>query len=197
MKTTLTVLLVFGVGLPAHAAGQGAPEQPAAARASAASEAVLATGEGEIVIRLLPEVAPQHVRLFEKTAKAGGFDGTTFHRIVMGGIIQGGDPTTKDPARQAAYGTGGLGMLKAELSQRPFVRGTVAAARRPSSLDSGGTQFFICLREQPSLAGQYTIFGEVVAGMEVADKISLTPVEGDKPKARVEIRQVTLRAAAP
>jgi len=160
-------------------------------------EAVLDTAQGEIVIHLLPEIAPAHVRHFVKTARAGGYDGTTFHRIIQGGIIQGGDPLSKDPAKAARYGTGGLGLLKAEFSDRPFLRGTVAAARRPSSPDSGGSQFFICLREQPSLLGQYTIFGEVTSGMEVADQISTTPVEGDRPTARVEIRHVTIREASP
>ena len=89
------------------------------------------------------------------------------------------------------------GHLKAEFSERPFLRGTVAAARQPSSKDSGGTQFFICLRDQPSLKGQYTIFGEVTSGIEVADKISTTPVEDDKPLSRVEIKKVTLRAIPP
>ena len=102
--------------------------------------------KGSFTIRLLPEVAPKHAALFVKTAKAGGYDGTTFHRVIMGGIIQGGDPLTKDPAKASQYGTGGLGLLKAELSDRPFVRGTVAAVRRPSSMDSAGTQFFVCLR---------------------------------------------------
>jgi peptidyl-prolyl cis-trans isomerase B (cyclophilin B) len=128
------------------------------------------------------------VELFVKTAKARGYDGTTFHRVIMGGIIQGGDPLTKDPAKVSQYGTGGLGLLAAEFSERPFVRGTVAAARKPSSPDSGGRQFFICLREQPSLKGQYTIFGEVVSGMEIVDQISLTPADGDKAKERVEMK---------
>ena len=133
-------------------------------------------------------MAPKHAALFVKTAKAGGYDGTTFHRVIMGGIIQGGDPLTKDPAKASLYGTGGLGLLKAEFSDRPFVRGTVAAARKPSSPDSGGRQFFVVMREQPSLKGQYTIFGEVVSGMEVVDQISTTPVDGDKAKERVEMK---------
>jgi len=173
-------------------AGTQTPSGPAPA-----TEAVLETSMGEIVIRLLPELAPAHVRLFRNTAKIGNYDGTIFHRIIMGGMIQGGDPTTKDPNKAARYGTGGLGILKAEFSERPFVRGTVAAARQPSSKDSGGTQFFICLREQPSLKGQYTIFGEVVSGMDVADTISTTPVDGDKPLQRVEIKKVSLRELPP
>ena len=159
------------------------------------TEAVIETPKGSFTIRLLPEGAPRHVTHFVQTAKAGGYDGTTFHRVVGGGIIQGGDPLSKDPAKAVRYGTGGLGLLKAELSDRPFVRGTVAAARRPSSLDSGGSQFFICLRDQPALVGQYTIFGEVVSGMEVVDQISLTPADGDKAKERVEMR-VTIHETA-
>jgi cyclophilin family peptidyl-prolyl cis-trans isomerase len=152
------------------------------------TEAIVETAKGGLTIRLLPEVAPKHVALFVTTARAGGYDGTTFHRVIVGGIIQGGDPLTKDPAKASLYGTGGLGLLPAEFSDRPFVRGTVAAARKPSSPDSGGRQFFICLRDQPSLKGQYTIFGEVVAGMEVADQISAIPVDGDKAKERVEMK---------
>jgi peptidyl-prolyl cis-trans isomerase B (cyclophilin B) len=156
-------------------------------------EAVVETAEGSFVIRLLPELAPKHVAHFVKTARAGGYDGTSFHRIIPGGIVQGGDPLSKDPGQAARHGTGGLGLLKAEFSERPFTRGVVAAARRPSSVDSGGSQFFVCLTEQPALKGQYTIFGEVTEGMEVVDKIGRTPVEGDKPKARVELRKLAIR----
>ena len=113
------------------------------------TEAVVETAKGRFTIRLLPEVAPKHAALFVKTAKAGGYDGTTFHRIIAGGIIQGGDPLTKDPAKASLYGTGGLGLLTAEFSDRPFVRGTVAAARKPSSPDSGGRQFFVCCATSP------------------------------------------------
>ena len=159
------------------------------------TEAVVETPKGSFTIRLLPEVAPKHAALFVKTAKAGGYDGTTFHRVIMGGIIQGGVPLTKDPAKASQYGSGGLGLLKAEISDKPFVRGTVAAVRRPSSMDSAGTQFFVCLQPQPSLAGQYTVFGEVVSGMEVVDQISTTPADGDKAKERVEMK-VTIREPA-
>jgi cyclophilin family peptidyl-prolyl cis-trans isomerase len=152
------------------------------------TEAIVETAKGAFTIRLLPEVAPKHVALFVKTARSGGYDGTTFHRVIAGGIIQGGDPLSKDPAKTAQYGTGGLGLVAAEFSERPFVRGTVAAARKASSPDSGGRQFFICLREQAPLTGQYTIFGEVVSGMEVVDQISLTPVDGDRARERVEMK---------
>jgi len=183
---------------PAPKAGTAKPAAPTPAEppVAAGTEAVVETAKGSFTIRLLPDVAPEHVRHFVQVAKAGGYDGTTFHRIIAGGIIQGGDPLSKDPAKAAQYGTGGLGLLKAEFSDLPFARGVVAAARRPSSKDSGGSQFFICLREQPSLAGQYTIFGEVASGMDVVDQISLTPVDGDKAKERVEMK-VTIRPPAP
>ena len=201
-SSVLFVLPLFLLPMPSNAqsaAKKAAPPKPAAAPAPAVApgtEAVVETAKGSFTIRLLPEVAPKHAALFVQTAKAGGYDGTTFHRIVMGGIIQGGDPLTKDPGKASQYGTGGLGLLKAELSDRPFVRGTVAAVRRPSSLDSAGTQFFVCLQPQPSLATQYTIFGEVTSGMEVVDQISTTPVDGDKAKERVEMK-VTVREAPP
>jgi peptidylprolyl isomerase len=163
----------------------------ASAQAPAASKLTLSTDAGTIEIKLRPDLAPNHVRHVAKTARAGGYDGTTFHRIIAGGIIQGGDPLTKDPTNAARYGTGGLGLLKAEFSEAPFTRGVVAAARRPSSNDSGGSQFFICLSDQASLKGQYTVFGEVTSGMEVADAIGQTPVEGDKPKTRVVIKKAT------
>jgi peptidyl-prolyl cis-trans isomerase B (cyclophilin B) len=177
----LGVLLV--AALPAT--GQEAPEPGGSAEGPTA---VVETPKGSFTIRLLPDVAPKHVAHFVETAKAGGFDGTTFHRIIMGGIIQGGDPLSKDPDKASRYGTGGLDLLDAEFSDRPFVRGTVAAVRKPSSIDSAGNQFFVCLMEQKALQGQYTIFGEVTSGMEIVDQISLTPVDGDKATERVEMK---------
>jgi peptidyl-prolyl cis-trans isomerase B (cyclophilin B) len=192
LAAALCAPLVFAQappGPPTKPTRRNAPKEPPVAPGT---EAVVETAKGSFTIRLLPDVAPKHVALFARIARTGGYDGTTFHRVVMGGIIQGGDPLTKDPAKTALYGSGGLGLLPAEFSDRPFVRGTVAAARKPSSPDSGGRQFFICLRDQPSLKGQYTVFGEVVSGMEVVDQISTTPVDGDRAKERVEMK-VTLR----
>jgi peptidyl-prolyl cis-trans isomerase B (cyclophilin B) len=166
------------------------------------TQAVVETDAGSFTIRLLPEIAPRHAAFFVNTVKAGGFDGTTFHRIIAGGIIQGGDPLSKDPAKKALYGTGGLSRqppwrLPAEFSDRPMARASVAAVLLPGKPDSAGTQFFICLGDQPSLTGKYTIFGEVVEGMDVVDKIGQTPVEGDKAATRVEMKKVLLRALAP
>ena len=181
----LALLMLAAPAVPAPAPGPS-PEP---------TEAVVETAAGSFVIRLLPDLAPAHVKHFIKTARAGGYDGTTFHRIITRGIVQGGDPLSKDPAQSARYGTGGLGVLKAEFSDRAFTRGTVAAARKPSGKDTAGSQFFVVVTDQPSLKGRYTIFGEVVSGMDVVDKISDTPVDGDKPRSRVEMK-VSLRPPA-
>lgn len=187
------------------------PAKPAAPQAPAAkppepvavgTQAVFETDAGSFTIRLLPDIAPRHARFFVKTADTGGFDGTTFHRIIAGGIIQGGDPLSKDPAQKALYGTGGLSRqppwrLPAEFSQRPMTRGSVAAVLLPGKPDSAGTQFFICLGDQPSLTGKYTIFGEVALGMDVVDKIGQTPVEGDKAATRVVMKKVSVHPPAP
>lgn len=167
-----------------------------ASEAEAPPQAIVTTSEGAFVIHLLPDLAPKHVAHFLKVAKAGGFDGTTFHRIIPRGIIQGGDPLSKDPRQASLYGTGGLGLLKAEFSDRPMARGVVAAVRRPKDPNSAGQQFFVVLTDQPSLTGQFTIFGEVVSGLEVADRIGETAVEGDRAKTRVEMK-VTLAPATP
>jgi len=192
-RVTVLLTLAMAAAGAETPAGKPAPKpvRPTAQKeppVAPGTEAVVETAKGAFTIRLLPEVAPKHAALFARTAKSGGYDGTTFHRVIAGGIIQGGDPLSKDPAKASLYGTGGLGLLTAEFSDRPFVRGTVAAARKPSGPDTGGRQFFVCLRELPSLNGQYTIFGEVVSGMDVVDQISTTPVDGDKARERVEMK---------
>jgi cyclophilin family peptidyl-prolyl cis-trans isomerase len=178
---------------PAH---KPAPPARKAEPVVPGTEVVLATDKGEIVMKLLPELAPRHCQLVAETAKSGGYDGTTFHRIIMGGIIQGGDPLSKNEANASRYGQGGLNLVKAEFSDRPFVRGVVGTARA-SSPDSGGVQFFIVLREQSAWNGKYTIFAEVTSGLEVADQISALPAVGDKPTERIVIRKATLRLPAP
>jgi peptidyl-prolyl cis-trans isomerase B (cyclophilin B) len=176
-------------------AALGAAAQDAAVgeKAAGGPVAVVETDLGSFAIRLLPELAPRHVEHFLATGEAGDYAGTTFHRIIPGGIIQGGDPLTRNPDARDRYGTGGLGLLPAELSDRPMTRGSVAAVLRPGQPDSGGSQFFICLFDQPALTGQYTIFGEVVEGMDVVDAIGRTPVEGDRAQERVEIRSLRRR----
>ena len=173
-------------------------QEPSAGTAAATEpSARVETDHGAFVIRLRPDLAPGHVRHFIKVARAGGFDGTVFHRIVPRGIVQGGDPLSKDPTKKALYGTGGLGLLKAEFSTQPMTRGSVAAVLRPSSPDSAGTQFFICLSDQPALTGKFTIFGEVASGMEAVDAIGASAVVGDRAADRIVIRRVTIEGASP
>jgi cyclophilin family peptidyl-prolyl cis-trans isomerase len=157
-------------------------------------QAVVETDMGIIVVDLLPDVAPNHVGLFLKTAQEGGYDGTTFHRVIKDAIVQGGDPLTKDPAKGDRYGTGGLSLLKPEHNGEKNTRGAVSAVLAPNNPDSGGTQFFICVSDQPGLDGTFDVFGRVAEGILVAQKISEAPVdEKGHPLARVTVRSVVIR----
>jgi cyclophilin family peptidyl-prolyl cis-trans isomerase len=157
-------------------------------------QAVVATGLGEIVIDLLPEQAPNHVGLFITTAQAGGFTGTTFHRVVRQGIVQGGDPLTKDPTTRARAGTGGLNLLAQEGLAEKHTRGAVSAVIVPGRPDSGGTQFFICIVDQPSLDGKHTVYGRVSDGLLVAQRISEATADATGvPVEPVAITSVTIR----
>ena len=134
-------------------------------------QAVLETSYGTIVLDLLPDAAPTHVAHFITRVREGAYDGTTFHRAIAMGIVQGGDPLSKDPAQQAKYGTGGLGVLRFEPNGETHTRGAVSAVLIPGRRDSAGSQFFICITDQPALDGQYTVFARVVDGITVAQKI--------------------------
>jgi peptidyl-prolyl cis-trans isomerase B (cyclophilin B) len=161
-------------------------------------QAVVETSQGAFIIDLRPDLAPNHVGYFIKTATEGGYNGTIVHRLVRDGIIQGGDPLSKDKTKQSLYGTGGLGVLKAEHSAEPFTRGVVAAALRPNQPDSGGSQFFVCVSDQPALAGQFSVFGRVSEGMDVVQKISELPADPKgAPLDRVTINSVTIRDTPP
>jgi peptidyl-prolyl cis-trans isomerase B (cyclophilin B) len=167
---------------------------PAATAAQPVQQAVLETSNGTIVWDLLADKAPNHVALFIKTAQEGGFDGTAFHRMVRYGVVQGGDPLTKDPSARDRYGSGGLNKLKTEITDEPLSKGAVAAVQVPGKPDSAGTQFFICINPQPALDGKYTVFARVVEGLLVAQQVSETPVD-DKGLAteRVVLTKVTIR----
>ena len=143
---------------------------------------------------MLPEAAPNHVGLFIKTAQDGGYNGTIFHRVIKDAIIQGGDPLSKDPAKADQYGTGGLSVLRAERNSEKNTRGAVSAVVGPNNPDSGGTQFFICITNQPALDGVHDVFGRVVEGILTAQKISEAAVD-DKghPATRVVVKSVTIR----
>ncbi|HEY7818365.1 MAG TPA: peptidylprolyl isomerase, partial [Vicinamibacteria bacterium] len=161
-------------------------------------QAVVETTLGEMVFDFLPEKAPNHVGYFLKLAGEGAFDGTSFHRVVKYGIVQGGDPKTKDPSARSQFGTGGLGLLARELSDEKHTRGAVSAVQVPGKPDSAGSQFFIVVTDQASLDGQFTVFARVSEGMAVAQKISETPVdEKGLATERVEILKVTVRDKPP
>ncbi len=139
------------------------------------------TNHGNISFDLLPDLAPETVRNFVKLAKEGFYDGTLFHRVIPGFMIQGGDPNTKDPNMKSQWGMGGPGYnVKAEFSSRSHLRGIVSMARAMDP-DSAGSQFFIVTKDSTFLDREYTVFGEVTEGMDVVDKIAALPREGECP----------------
>ena len=152
------------------------------------TNAVIETKFGNIELRFFPEVAPNHVKNFIELAKKEFYDGTTFHRVIPGFMIQGGDPNSKNPDR-SKHGFGGPGYtLKAEFNEKPHNRGTLSMARSQDP-DSAGSQFFICVANSSRLDGHYTVFGEVISGMDVADKIVSQPRDRmDNPLERIEIK---------
>ena len=165
---------------------------------SANEVAVIKTSEGEMIAEFWPEVAPNTVENFKKLARSGFYDGTVFHRIVKGFMIQGGDPLTKDPAKESRYGTGDPGYkIKAEFNDRSHERGVLSMARS-SDPDSAGSQFFICLANVSRLDHQYTTFGKIIKGDDVLGKIGDTDVttsdsgERSKPTKRVTVESIKI-----
>jgi peptidyl-prolyl cis-trans isomerase B (cyclophilin B) len=154
----------------------------------AETKAVIETKFGNIELKFFPDIAPNHVNNFIELAKKGFYDGTTFHRVIPGFMIQGGDPNSKDPDK-SKHGMGGPGhTVKAEFNSKPHKRGILSMARSANP-DSAGSQFFICVADAPSLDRQYTVFGEVVSGMDVVDKIVNQPRDrSDNPNERIEMK---------
>ena len=150
--------------------------------------AIIKTKYGEMEIKFFPDVAPKHVENFIKLAKSGFYNGTIFHRVIPGFMIQGGDPNTKDSTKKDTYGMGGPGYtIKAEFNDIPHKRGIVSMARAQDP-DSAGSQFFIVVEDSRFLDRKYTVFGEVVKGIGVADKIVNLPRDSrDLPTERVEM----------
>ena len=154
------------------------------------SRAVIETKFGEIEIEFLTAKAPGHVKNFTDLAKKGFYDGTTFHRVIPGFMIQGGDPNTKDPkGSRERHGTGGPGYtIKAEFNDTPHTRGVVSMARAQSP-DSAGCQFFIVVKDSHFLDNQYTVFGKVVRGMEAADQVVAAQRDArDNPLERIDMK---------
>src|SRR6266705_5585046 len=160
--------------------------------------AVIKTSEGDMVVQFWNDAAPNTIENFKKLAHSGFYDGTIFHRIVKGFMIQGGDPNSKDLGKESSYGQGGPGYkIKAEFNDRSHERGVISMARS-SDPDSAGSQFFICLAPVPRLDHQYTTFGKLIKGDDVLKKIGDTPVtrsntgENSKPTKRVVIESTKI-----
>ena len=160
--------------------------------------AVIKTSEGDMVVQFWTDAAPNTIDNFKKLARQGFYDGTIFHRIVKGFMIQGGDPNSKDPAKEHSYGEGGPGYnIKAEFNDHSHDRGVISMARGPDP-DSAGSQFFICLAPVHRLDHQYTTFGKLIKGQDVLEKIGDTPVtrnsmgEPSKPTKRVVIESIKI-----
>ncbi len=185
------LLILFPLMLGAQPAGAEARFKkftPEEIKNMSETRAIIETSFGNIEIQFFPEVAPTHVSSFIELAKKGFYDGTTFHRVIPGFMIQGGDPNSKSPER-SKHGTGGPGYtLKAEFNDKKHKRGILSMARAQHS-DSAGSQFFICVADAPFLDRKYTVFGEVASGMEAADKIVSQPRDkADNPTDRIEMK---------
>ena len=185
--------VLLGIGF-VTACGGKADMQPAIPPPILGPKAIIKTKFGDMYIKLYPDVAPNHVGSFIKLAKSGFYDGTIFHRVIPGFMIQGGDPNTKNSLRKDTYGQGGPKdekgnpiLLKAEFSDISHKRGIVSMARA-NEPDTAGSQFFIVVEPSPFLDRKYTVFGEVVKGLGVADKIvGVARNAQDLPNERIEM----------
>ena len=205
LKLTLFCCLLGWLGFVVAAAQLAAEEEKEKKETPAVNAsnevAVIKTSEGEMVAEFWPDVAPNTVENFKKLARSGFYDGTAFHRIVKGFMIQGGDPLTKDPTKESRYGTGDPGYkLKAEFNKRGHERGVLSMARS-NDPDSAGSQFFICLANVSRLDGQYTTFGKLIKGDDVLGKIGDIETtaggggERSKPTKRVTVESIKIVSA--
>ena len=162
-------------------------------------QAIVDTTEGSFMLQFYSDEAPNHVRKFIELARRGFYNGTTFHSMAAHGIVQAGDPETKDPAARAKYGAGGFNLgLKPEISRIPFNQGTIAATLLPGEPDSAGSQFLIIVTDQPQFTGQFTAFAYVTEGIEVVDKISTAALDGNQfARDRIEIKNIVVRRIPP
>ena len=193
MRSLMLCGVLLGIGLFSGCGGK-ADVKPIAPPPSPGPKAIIKTKFGDIHIKLYPDVAPNHVENFIKLARSGFYDGTIFHRVIPGFMIQGGDPNTKNSLRKDTYGQGGPKdekgnpiLLKAEFSDISHKRGIVSMARA-NEPDTAGSQFFVVVEPSPFLDGKYTAFGEVTKGLGVADKVTWLPRnDHDLPNDRIEM----------
>jgi peptidyl-prolyl cis-trans isomerase B (cyclophilin B) len=199
----LTALAVLAIGYSSVAADAEKKNEKAAASGANTNEvAVIKTTVGEMVVGFWPDVAPKTVENFKKLARQKFYDGTAFHRIVKGFMIQGGDPLTKDPTAEMRWGTGDPGYkIDAEFNKRIHERGVLSMARSRDP-NSAGSQFFVCLDRAPHLDGSYTGFGKLIKGEDVLMKIGETPViasasgEPSKPTTRIGVESIRIVPAS-
>jgi peptidyl-prolyl cis-trans isomerase B (cyclophilin B) len=198
----LATMCAFSLALGFAFAQTGEPKK-AETKTDAASTnevAVIKTSAGDMVIEFWTDAAPKTIENFKTLAKKGFYDGTAFHRIIKGFMIQGGDPLTKDPAQEARWGQGDPGYkIKAEFNDHLHQRGVISMARAMDP-DSAGCQFFICDGNAPFLDHHYTTFGKLIKGDDVLEKLANTPVvisrgERSKPTTRVEVQSIKIVAA--
>lgn len=192
MKLRLLCLLGIALGIGTACSKENQSMNPSH------EVAVIKTSEGDMVVEFWTDAAPNTIDNFKKLARAGFYNGTAFHRIVKGFMIQGGDPLTKDPANESRFGTGDPGYkIKAEFNDHSHDRGVISMARSQDP-DSAGSQFFICLAPVRRLDHQYTTFGKLIKGDDVLEKIGNTPVtrndtgETSKPTKRVTIDKIDI-----
>lgn len=181
MSLILVLTLLMGVSNPSLVSAAEDAKGAKDPSGGKTPRAIVKTKFGEIELKFLPDLAPKHVENFIKLAKSGFYNGTIFHRVIPGFMIQGGDPNTKDSLKKETYGQGGPKdekgnpvPLKAEFNELPHKRGVLSMARAQDP-DSAGSQFFIIVEESRFLDRKYTAFGEVVKGIGVADKIVNLP----------------------
>jgi peptidyl-prolyl cis-trans isomerase B (cyclophilin B) len=188
LKIFCAAALLLMIGVSVHAEVKHRKFTREEIKKMAGTRAVIETKFGNIELKFFPEVAPNHVYNFIQLAKKGFYDGTTFHRVIPGFMIQGGDPNSKNPGN-SNLGAGGPGYsLKAEFNDLPHKKGTLSMARSRNP-DSAGSQFFICVADTPWLNKQYTVFGEVTSGIEVAEEIVSQPRDRrDNPVERIEMK---------
>jgi peptidyl-prolyl cis-trans isomerase B (cyclophilin B) len=201
MKTfILTCLFGLSLGLATTVRADDAKkddakkDEPKKEEKAAVKEvAVIKTTAGEMVIEFWPDVAPKTVENFKKLANKGFYDGTAFHRVIKGFMIQGGDPLTKDPSKEAMWGTGGPGYgVDAEFNDKKHVRGVISMARS-NDPNSAGSQFFICHGDPSFLDHNYTAFGKLIKGDDVLEKIATTATHPpDRPDTRQGVESIKI-----
>jgi len=191
---SISTALLFAAGCSNEKPAAPAPAPAPAPAVTGTNEVgVITTSEGVMVVEFYPDVAPGHVANFKKLASSGFYDGTCFHRVIKGFMIQGGDPNTKNESAKESWGMGGPGYtINAEFNSKHHARGILSMARS-NDPNSAGSQFFICHGDAAFLDGQYTVFGNLIKGDDVLEKIATAATEPpDRPVKRINIDSIKI-----